>query len=670
MVKKHKKQIRSANSKKAFHTSNSRNGRNLNNFERPLGRGFHGPNGSYMSVHSMREEAQATLSHGSNRIFAKEGYRNLPVRFIKASEIYDPSDFIKSLAKKFDRILSEDVSADIKVDVVSENSPFYESAEFKDLEPDKEVLDNESFLESELDDAISELEDRNMEAEIIKDLLADSSSASDLDERAEENLEEENSHSSFENEVDLLLNGNTTSDNENFDNFDGGDSPSENGDFDNETAKENIIDDENLLLKGKSSGSNSASDSDSNSEFDENNIAELEFLITRDMQGSHDIYIEDEVLDGPKNYNSKSTKLKNIKRIIKTQLNFDNELQFTVLRNVGKSVKKNQITYTDLALENSHFHSPNEFHIAIKRAGGIINTDSSISTKEIPSDLADVINTLQKFQGPDNKRTRKAGLKLEEYATSFDNNYQKKANKNKKRVPSFSAADPSLRSEMIESWHRNQASKASKNYDREVDRHKGKLSRFYKEHGFVELKDAFPQFMYIRDIQKAFDDFILINTDMKSLPFPAMSSRNRRIIKDMAEAYYLTSNTIGSGKHKYLQVTKTSRTSYESRDHGLIELILKTFTGKKFACLDAPTGNRELAKQQKRNNIGQKATKFYNEGDIVGENAQEIDDNNIGKRMLRSLGWTDGMSLGTGNIGIMAPLEVKVKTKKHGIGLS
>ena len=62
-------------------------------------------------------------------------------------------------------------------------------------------------------------------------------------------------------------------------------------------------------------------------------------------------------------------------------------------------------------------------------------------------------------------------------------------------------------------------------------------------------------------------------------------------------------------------------------------------------------------------------TVWNKEGAIVGASALEIGVDNKGRAMLEKMGWSAGMSLGTGNGGILAPVPVVIKHSNLGIGM-
>lgn len=55
---------------------------------------------------------------------------------------------------------------------------------------------------------------------------------------------------------------------------------------------------------------------------------------------------------------------------------------------------------------------------------------------------------------------------------------------------------------------------------------------------------------------------------------------------------------------------------------------------------------------------------------FVGENTQPIPENNIGNRMLQSMGWTPGTGLGPDGKGIPEPIRAIQRPKGLGLGFS
>jgi hypothetical protein len=54
---------------------------------------------------------------------------------------------------------------------------------------------------------------------------------------------------------------------------------------------------------------------------------------------------------------------------------------------------------------------------------------------------------------------------------------------------------------------------------------------------------------------------------------------------------------------------------------------------------------------------------------LVGGNAPQIDNSNIGHRMLRKMGWKEGQALGKHQDGIIQPISITMKNGRKGLGL-
>lgn len=57
----------------------------------------------------------------------------------------------------------------------------------------------------------------------------------------------------------------------------------------------------------------------------------------------------------------------------------------------------------------------------------------------------------------------------------------------------------------------------------------------------------------------------------------------------------------------------------------------------------------------------------YNDGEIVGATAPEVNAGSKGRAMMMKMGWSVGMGLGAENKGILTPLKPVVKTTRKGL---
>lgn len=626
----------------------------------------------------MKEEAAFTRAFDRQR--STVGYRKLPVPFVKAKEIYDPSKFIKSLiqqnhstlfAKKqpgtqslpnranslCERLESPNVlqSADEMTGIIEEATMDFEAITSVQV-IDEQVLYEENLAirvdsEKETPEVLNEVQDStekiptpNAEQGILNEIK------SDLEHSYGRNADDMRSDDCVltRGSPDYYLNKGI-SDRLNQENSDDC--------FLNQVSSDEYNSDEEQ------------------SSFDENDVSALSFLISSDMAGGDDIFIDD-LSSPPLEHKQKSHPesahqpydLRGIEKIIKTNINSENELEFVVHRSLGgSSTIVETVSYEQVLMENEEYATSEQIDLSIRFLGGIINFNEA--KQKITTDIADMVATLSNLQGNGSKKAKKrASNKLSTLAREQDATFDSSSiTSHKKRQPSFSSADPLLRESLIAQWHEAKKSKAVKKQAREELRAEGKLSKGYKELGTITLKDRFPEKMSIFDAVNAMQTF-LSNPDQNSLAFPPMNEKPRKVINNLARAYYLTPKTIGERKDRFVLCTKTYKSSYEDRDRDLITLLINTHASKKLpiakAKIQANGGGKKATEIPKV----QKAVQTYREGDLVGHEASEIDHTNRGRRMLEKLGWKEGMTLGHTNPGIATPIFAKVKNKKYGLG--
>lgn len=612
--------------------------------------GFHGPNNSHTPIHSMAEEARFTQSLDRKAIMARKGYRSLPVQFIKAKEVYDPSDFIRSLAERRRTInLDEKTGDDTNMKVIEER--------LHEIEVSKVAnnLTKESDNDSDSDEQINEFIETTISADnnIIHDDVNNDLDNISIDDFEVVENDDIISMSDMSDESqgklsDLSAYGEKSSP---------------------EASDITTGDKVSAELKDENSD-NYESESDSESDFDENDISAMAFLVNRPMEGGDDIYIP---LSAPTVKPKKSKfSLKNIKKIIQTDMNSDEELEFKVQRvAIDKSIVVDTVKYSQIAEENDHLTSVEELNNTIRSLGGMVSGyDINDKGKKPPTEVSKMIEALSKFQGQNNKRTRKAARELAEIAAEVEPTYNHSLLKKSKRTPSFSAADPSLRKQLTEAWIKARNSQAFKKKEREELRKAGKLTKEYKKYKTIPLECKYPSSMTIYEIVHELETFVN-SSEKTSMPFPPMVKKYRAVIADLSKAYYLTTNSVGKGKEKQVVCTKTSKTVFAHRDVGLIEFITKSFSFKKFVVSTDPNmGDKEAAKKQKRALRAVKggSSRQFQEGEVVGANADKIEAGNIGRQMLQKLGWSEGMTLGHTNSGIAVPISMKIKNTKYGVG--
>jgi len=133
-----------------------------------------------------------------------------------------------------------------------------------------------------------------------------------------------------------------------------------------------------------------------------------------------------------------------------------------------------------------------------------------------------------------------------------------------------------------------------------------------------------------------------------------MEKYHRVIFHKVAENFKLGSRSRGSGKGRFIILSKTTRTIAFSQ-----------------ATFDEITQRKGFPyRPAKYRESGGKARPVvsYRDGEQVGATAPELGPENRGHAMLKKMGWTKGTALGAlDNKGILEPIAHTVKTTKAGL---
>lgn len=238
--------------------------------------------------------------------------------------------------------------------------------------------------------------------------------------------------------------------------------------------------------------------------------------------------------------------------------------------------------------------------------------------------------------------------------------------KNKKPILDH-VDDPELRDRLMQQFETIRGDKKAK---RKL-RHDSRLQQ-------PELMEKYPYTMHIRDIKSELQD--LYNDESRyCITFPPMDPHGIKTIIKMAKYFNLAGRRMGKGKKLHAEAGKTKNTYAFSPDYSMIERLCKqrpifNRTDVKNNGVSAKRSKKEKKKLEKEKvkvekEKGINVVKAHiKEGQVVGENAPEIGQSNIGRRMLERLGWKAGEGLGADhNKGISEPLMAKVKKTKLGI---
>jgi G-patch domain len=161
-----------------------------------------------------------------------------------------------------------------------------------------------------------------------------------------------------------------------------------------------------------------------------------------------------------------------------------------------------------------------------------------------------------------------------------------------------------------------------------------------------------------------------INTDLKKFCgdsgygdihiLPPMPSAVRKLAIEICKAYNTSSKTRGSGKKKTVMVYRTGSTSVPENWKTLVQSVAGR--GNLLQGVKPKALVKKGSVKVKTSDAGPKV------GDIVGSKAAAIDDDNLGHKMMRMMGWSPGESLGKDKNGIVDPIKVVIRSKKAGLG--
>lgn len=179
-----------------------------------------------------------------------------------------------------------------------------------------------------------------------------------------------------------------------------------------------------------------------------------------------------------------------------------------------------------------------------------------------------------------------------------------------------------------------------------------------------DLFKKFPYGLHIQNMKDEFENFYTRNKER--LIFPPLDPHGNKTLMKFAKHYNMKTSKAGKGNHTNVVVDKTRKTKRAIPNYSLIGQLLKQ--RPVFMRIDVQRVQEDFVKTER---IKIKGKFHVAEGEIVGENAPEIGQDNIGRRMLEKLGWNSGEGLGTHrNKGISEPLFAKVKMGKAGLRLS
>ncbi|KAI9307767.1 hypothetical protein BJ944DRAFT_261409 [Cunninghamella echinulata] len=170
----------------------------------------------------------------------------------------------------------------------------------------------------------------------------------------------------------------------------------------------------------------------------------------------------------------------------------------------------------------------------------------------------------------------------------------------------------------------------------------------------------------LRRVDRRLQAFIM-DSSRDTYQLPGMSDYCRRLVQGLATQYRLklTPEILSNGKIGPL-LRKSPRTCLPE-DRKAIERHIS----KKRSLHHAKKINKKSKDGKgkgKNGGLQQQQVSSKPKGKIVGQHAAPLASNNIGHKMMAAMGWKEGESLGSNKDGILGPIEVRIRTKRRGLG--
>ncbi|PKX91555.1 putative R3H and G-patch domain protein [Aspergillus novofumigatus IBT 16806] len=223
--------------------------------------------------------------------------------------------------------------------------------------------------------------------------------------------------------------------------------------------------------------------------------------------------------------------------------------------------------------------------------------------------------------------------------------------KGKQRDFDLSLSDSELELQLERAWRNDREKKRTRKQKREELRAGGLLSR---NANAPDLRAKYSSGLDVDDLRSEMRSFLL-------------SSKERKVVHDMAGALSLKSQSRGKGSSRFPMLYKTSRTpKHTQKTIAQVEKILSKSQFSPRGPKARSQNNKKLAKASRGRPT---SSVSYMEGDVVGASAPEIGAENKGRAMLERMGWSLGTPLGAiNNKGILLPVAHVVKNSKAGLG--
>jgi len=255
-----------------------------------------------------------------------------------------------------------------------------------------------------------------------------------------------------------------------------------------------------------------------------------------------------------------------------------------------------------------------------------------------------------------------------------------------KKMPDF--RDSLWANELQEQWEKDRSKKAAKKQQRAAARQAADYDPYPNTHGHYNstkltkkqrrlenrqrraqlksLADHAEDGQVVAQAPKSFadicayiDEFLLDETHT-TLTLPPLGKRDRAVVHNMAGAYALKSKSHGKGTERFPVLMKTSRTGH-SVDYSRLKRLSRIPFALSEREWDAHPG---LGGGGVRIEVGRR----HKDGTHVGKGAKQISEDNIGHKLLRSMGWSSGQGIGQAG-GRTEPVQATVKITRSGLGM-
>ncbi|KAF8658390.1 hypothetical protein AX16_001999 [Volvariella volvacea WC 439] len=153
----------------------------------------------------------------------------------------------------------------------------------------------------------------------------------------------------------------------------------------------------------------------------------------------------------------------------------------------------------------------------------------------------------------------------------------------------------------------------------------------------------------------------------QSMALPPADKGTRKRVHELANAFGLKSVSKGKGEARYTTLMKTSRTGVSIDERAIGRIVRRgTARGGGSGFLDDDDDDEGGGRAFGRGKKGKRGG-THRDGDTVGKEAPKIGEENVGFRMLASMGWAEGDMIGLSG-GIDEPLTAIIKKTKLGLG--